>query len=112
MILGRNPALWLALITAVLNAAVIVFGIQLSAEQMAALNGLAVAVIGVVANEADPTTASTLAFTTSGPTSPAPSSSAPALSSGATTSTTPTPMTGATADTTPASRPASWPPER
>jgi uncharacterized membrane protein len=67
MILGRNPALWLAVVAATLNAAVVVFGIQLTAPQLAALNALAIAVVGVVANETDPTTVATLAPTTSPP---------------------------------------------
>jgi hypothetical protein len=62
-ILGRNPALWLALVVAFLNALVVVCGVQLSADQLASLDMLAVAAIGVLANEADPTTVGTLAFT-------------------------------------------------
>jgi fructose-specific component phosphotransferase system IIB-like protein len=108
MILGRNPALWLALITAALNALVIVFGVSLSGEQMAALNGLAIAIIGVVANEADPTTLPTLARSTTAPTMPAaPLTSETASSSGAKTSTTPI----AGGDETTTERPASWPPQ-
>lgn len=67
MILGRNPALWLALIDAILNAAVVVFGVNLTPLQIASLNGLAVAAIGVVANAYDPTTAPTFAKTTKAP---------------------------------------------
>lgn len=66
MILGRNPALWLGLVGAVLNALVL-FGLHLSAEQVAALNAVAFAVVGVIANEADPTTAGTFAATTQAP---------------------------------------------
>lgn len=61
MILGRNPALWLALLAALLNCLVIVFGVQLTAEQIATLNAAFVAVIGFVANEKDPTTLPTFA---------------------------------------------------
>lgn len=61
MILGRNPALWLALVAAALNVIVVVFGIQLSAEQIATLNAFFVALIGFVANEKDPTTLPTFA---------------------------------------------------
>jgi hypothetical protein len=67
VILGRSPALWLALVAALLNAAVVVFHIPLDGIQVAALNGLAVAAIGVIANAADPTTAATFAFTTKAP---------------------------------------------
>jgi uncharacterized membrane protein len=114
MILGRNPALWLALITAALNALVIVFGVSLSGEQMAALNGLAIALIGVVANEADPTTVGTLAPTL---TAPATSLSVAGSSSGETTppatvSGAPTPPADTAVDAAaePPPRPASWPP--
>ena len=51
MILGRNPALWLGAITAILNVLVVVLGIALTADQVAALNVAAAAIIGVVANE-------------------------------------------------------------
>lgn len=64
MILGRNPALWLALVGAVLNVAVIVLGVQLTTDQMVALNALAFALVGVIANEKDPTTVGTFAMTT------------------------------------------------
>ncbi len=64
MIFGRNPALWLGLVTAALNAAVLVFGVALDGAQIAALNVLAAAVIGLVANASDvralPTFAATL----------------------------------------------------
>lgn len=69
MILGRNVALWLGLVAAVLNSAVVVFGIHLTTEQVVSLNALAFAVIGVIANEADPTTAGTFAMTTKAPAS-------------------------------------------
>ncbi len=65
MILGRNPALWLALLAAALNVAVVVFGVQLTMEQIAVLNAFFVAIIGFVANEKDPTTLPTFAMTTS-----------------------------------------------
>lgn len=68
MILGRNPALWLGLVAAVLNAAVL-FGLHLTAEQVAALNAVAFAFVAVIANEADPTTAGTFALTTKAPVS-------------------------------------------
>lgn len=67
MILGRNPALWLALVAAILNVAVIVFGVPLTELQLAALNTVAVAIVGVLANSADPSTAPTFAATTKAP---------------------------------------------
>ena len=50
MILGRNPALWLALVAAALNVLVIVFGVALASDQLAALNVLAGVVVGILAN--------------------------------------------------------------
>lgn len=70
MILGRNAGLWVALIQAALNVAVVVAGIPLDAEQVAALNGLGLIVIAIVANEADPTTLATFARSISPPASP------------------------------------------
>lgn len=67
MIAGRNPALWLGLVAAVLNVAVGVFGIALTVDQLIQLNALAFAVVGVLANSADPTTAATFALTTKPP---------------------------------------------
>ena len=69
MIWGRNPALWLGLVAAILNTLVVVFNIALTAEQIVSLNALAFAVVAVVANEADPTTAGTFALTTKAPAS-------------------------------------------
>lgn len=69
MILGRNPALWLGLVAAILNTLVVVLNIQLTAEQLVSLNALAFAVVAVVANESDPTTAGTFALTTKAPAS-------------------------------------------
>jgi len=68
MILGRNPALWLALVAAVLNVAVVVLNVALTADQIIALNAFAFAVVGILANSADPTTAKTFALTTKRPT--------------------------------------------
>lgn len=67
MILGRSPALWIAAVAAILNVAVIVFGVSLTAEGIAALNAAAIALIGLVANATDPTTAPTFAMTTKAP---------------------------------------------
>lgn len=67
MIAGRNPALWLALVGTILNVAVVVFGIALTTEAILALNALAFAVVGILANSADPTTAKTFSLTTKAP---------------------------------------------
>lgn len=61
MILGRNPGLWLGAIVALLNVLTIVFGAHLDAEQLAALNAAAVAIVALVANAGDPTTVPTFA---------------------------------------------------
>jgi uncharacterized membrane protein len=68
MILGRNPALWLALVGAILNVSVGVFGITLTVDQLIQLNALAFAIVGILANAADPTTVGTFALTTKAPT--------------------------------------------
>lgn len=68
MILGRNPALWLALVGAILNASVVVFGVVLTTDQIVQLNALAFAIVGILANSADPTTVGTFALTTKAPT--------------------------------------------
>jgi uncharacterized membrane protein len=67
MILGRNPALWLALVAAIVNVAVVVFNLNLTADQIVALNALAFAVVGILANSSDPTTVGTFALTTRAP---------------------------------------------
>lgn len=69
MIFGRAKSLWLALVAAVLNTLVVLQVVTLTLEQLAALNALAVAVIGIVANEENPTTAGTFEFTTKAPAS-------------------------------------------
>lgn len=107
MILGRNPALWLAAIAAMLNVAVIVFGVPLSMEGLAACNVLAASIIGLVANAADPTTSPTFALTMSGPaTGSAASSAATGSSLGATTS----PSVATPTDPTPAPSAGDGPP--
>ncbi len=64
MILGRNPALFLGLIQAALNVAVLVLGISLTVDQVVALNGLGIALVSIVANESDPSTVGTFSPTT------------------------------------------------
>jgi len=63
MILGRNPALWLGAIQALLNVAVVVFSVPLDVNQVAALNLAAAAIVGIVANSQTPGTAATFAIT-------------------------------------------------
>lgn len=67
MILGRSPALWLSLIAAGLNVLIIVGGVHLTDVEVATLNAFFVALVGIIANESDPTTAGTFAMTTSRP---------------------------------------------
>ncbi len=64
MILGRNRALWVALLGAVLNAIVVLGVLNLTSDQIASLDGLGLALIGIIANASDPTTAPTFALTT------------------------------------------------
>jgi len=68
MILGRSKALWLAFIIAALNAGVGILHWQLDLSQLGLLNMFAVAALGILANESDPTTAGTFALTTKAPT--------------------------------------------
>ena len=51
MILGRPVSLWVALVAAVLNCAVIVFNVNLTGEQVGAINAFALVVIGIIANQ-------------------------------------------------------------
>jgi len=67
MILGRSRVLWLALIAAALNVAVGVFHVELTVDQIIQLNALAIALLGVLANEDNPTTAGTFDRTTKSP---------------------------------------------
>lgn len=69
MILGRSKALWLALIAAALNTLVGFDVWTMTLQQLALLNALAVAVIGILANEENPTTAGTFEMTTKAPAS-------------------------------------------
>lgn len=50
MIAGRSTALYLGFVAAALNVCVGVFNVQLDTAQLAALNGLAFAVVALVAN--------------------------------------------------------------
>lgn len=50
MILGRSTALWIALLAAVLNVAVLVFNVGLTVIQIGAIDGLGLVIIGIIAN--------------------------------------------------------------
>ena len=64
---GRSTSLWLGLVLAVINALILLHVIELDATQIAALNTLAIALLAVLANEENPTTAGTLSATTQAP---------------------------------------------
>lgn len=66
-ILGRSPALWVALIAAAINVGVGVFGLPLTVDQITELNALALAAIAIVANASQPGTVPTFALTTRAP---------------------------------------------
>lgn len=68
MILGRNAGLWSAAVAALLNVGVFVLAVPLTAFQVGILNVAALAIVGLVANRSDPTTAPTFAATLHGPT--------------------------------------------
>lgn len=88
MILGRNNALWVGAAAAILNALVVLGLWQISGVQLAAVDGAAFAVIGLIANASDPTTAPTFALTTKAPSAtttpsiPSSTTAAPASSPG------------------------------
>lgn len=65
--LGRSTSLWVSLVAAFLNALVVLHVVDLDASQVGALNTLALVVIGVLANEENPTTAGTFEATTQAP---------------------------------------------
>lgn len=74
MILGRNPALFVGLGQAALNviAAILVVATNqpispAEAALFAAVNAFLIALVAVIANEADPTTVGTFALTTHAP---------------------------------------------
>ena len=51
MILDRPAALWLGLVVAAVNVAVVVIGVPWTGEQVAIVNAFAAAVIAVLANK-------------------------------------------------------------
>jgi hypothetical protein len=63
VILGRNIALWLALVQAVLSVALL-FGVPLTLPQVGGLEALASVIIGIVANANTPGTVPTFALRT------------------------------------------------
>lgn len=67
MILGRNNALWAAAVAAIFNVLVVLGLWQISGLQLASVDGAAFAIIGLIANASDPTTAPTFALTTKAP---------------------------------------------
>ncbi len=83
MILGRSKVLWLSLVAAALNVAVIVFALPLTDVQVVTLNAFALAFLGWLANESDPTTVATFALTTTPPRiAPSSTTTVPASSPG------------------------------
>jgi len=68
-ILGRNAGLWTGAIAAVLNALVLLGIWTLTSEQLAGVDVAAFALVALIANASDPTTAPTFALTTKAPSS-------------------------------------------
>lgn len=66
-LLGRATTLWVALIAALLNLVVVLNIVTLDALQIGSINGFALVLIGILANEENPTTAGTFSGTTSAP---------------------------------------------
>lgn len=64
---GRATTLWVSLVAGALNLAVVVFRVPLDADQVIAINGFALILIGILANEENPTTAGTFSATTETP---------------------------------------------
>jgi hypothetical protein len=63
MILGRNPALLLALVQAVLGL-LLAFGAPISLQQLGAIEAIASCIVGVLANSATPGTVPTFSTRT------------------------------------------------
>ena len=66
-LLGRATTLWVALIAAALNLVVVLNVVVLDALQIGSINGFALVLIGILANEENPTTAGTFSATTDTP---------------------------------------------
>lgn len=64
---GRATTLWVALIAAALNLVVVLNIVTLDAVQIGSINGFALVLIGILANEENPTTAGTFEGTVETP---------------------------------------------
>ena len=66
-LLGRSTTLWVSLIAAALNLVVVLGVVTLTVDQIVAINGFAFILVGILANEENPTTAGTFSGTTHAP---------------------------------------------
>lgn len=66
-LLGRSTSLWVSLVAALLNLLVVLAVVSLDALQIGSINTFALVLIGILANEENPTTAGTLSATTEAP---------------------------------------------
>lgn len=66
-LLGRSTTLWVSLIAAALNLAVVLGVVTLDAIQIGSINGFALVLIGILANEENPVVAGTFSATTETP---------------------------------------------
>lgn len=66
-LLGRATTMWTALVGAALNLAVLLNVVELNVDQVLGINGFALVLIGILANEENPTTAGTFSATTETP---------------------------------------------
>jgi 4-hydroxybenzoate polyprenyltransferase len=64
---GRATSLWVALIASALNLLVVLSVVTLDGVQIGSINAFALIVIGILANEENPTTAGTFSGTTETP---------------------------------------------
>lgn len=67
MILGRNPGLWTGAVAAILNVLVVLGIWHISTDQLATVDVAAFAIVALIANAGDPTTAPTFSLTTKAP---------------------------------------------
>jgi hypothetical protein len=66
-LLGRSTTLWVSLIAAALNFVVVMGVVHLDAIQIGATNGFALLLVGILANEENPTVAGTFSGTMQAP---------------------------------------------
>lgn len=66
-LLGRATSLWVSLVAAALNLVVVLNIVHLDAAQIGSIDAFALILIGILANEENPTTAGTLSATTETP---------------------------------------------